>query len=63
MVAEHCSRHDHRNREIDRELDLLNRTCESGNNRTLMQDGTLADACRDCEDLDDQVSRRRRTAH
>ena len=63
LFKEHCSGNVNRNRELDRALEILQRTCECGNEKMLMDDGTVAEQCRECRDLDGTPRRRqRRTA-
>ena len=51
-MQEHCSPDANRNRELDRALEILERTCECGNDKMTAPDGSLADTCRECQDLD-----------
>ena len=52
IMQEHCSPDANRNRELDRALEILERTCECGNDKMTAPDGSLADTCRECQDLD-----------
>ena len=52
LIDEHCGPDTNRNSEFDRALDILERTCECGNDKMLLEDGTVAEQCRDCQDLD-----------
>ena len=52
IMAEHCSPDANRNRELDRALEILERTCECGNDKVIAPDGSLADTCRECQDRD-----------
>ena len=52
IMAAHCSPDANRNRQLDRAFEILERTCECGNDKTLSPDGTLADICRQCQDRD-----------
>ena len=61
LVAEHCGPDNNRNREFDRALEILERTCECGNDKMLLPDGKLGSTCQECQDLDAR-RRRRRTA-
>ena len=61
LVGEHCKPDNNRNRELDRALEILKRTCECGNHKVLMSDGKLSSTCQYCQDLDAR-QRRRRTA-
>ena len=61
LVDENCRPDNNRNRELDRALEILKRTCECGNDKMLMTDGRLASTCQECQDLDTR-QRRQRTA-
>ena len=61
LVAEHCGPDTNRNRELDRALEILKRTCECGNDKMLLSDGKLSSTCQECQDLDTR-QRRQRTA-
>ena len=61
LVAEHCGPDTNRNREFDRALEILERTCECSNGKVLLPDRKLANTCQECQDLDAR-QRRRRTA-
>ena len=50
------------NREIDRVFEILDRTGDCGNEKTVKSDGKLADQCREFQDLDSTGRRRRQTA-
>ena len=52
IMAEHCSPDANRSRELDRAFEILDRTCECGNDKMLAPDSSLADRCRECQDLD-----------
>ena len=52
IMAEHCSPDSNRNRQLDRAFEILERTCECGNDKTIAPDGTLADTCRECQERD-----------
>ena len=41
-----------RNREFDRALEILERTCECSNDKMLLPDGKLGSTCQECQDLD-----------
>ena len=63
MIDEHCGPEANRTRELNRALEILARTCECGNEKMLLEDGTIAEQCRTCRDLDGTSRReRRRTA-
>lgn len=51
-VREHCSPDKSRHREIDRALAILERRCECGNEKPIAPDGSIADQCRRCQELD-----------
>ena len=62
-LKEQGGREANRTRELDRALEILERTCECGNPKMLMADGSLADQCQVCQELDAAPRRgRRRTA-
>ena len=61
LVGEHCRSDHNRNRELDRALEILKRTCECGNDKMLLSDGKLSSTCQECQDLDTR-QRRQRTA-
>ena len=50
------------NRELDRALEILKRTCECGNDKMLLPDGKLTDQYQECQEIDGQGRRRRRRA-
>ena len=52
IMAEHCSPDANRSRELDRAFEILDRTCECGNDKMLAPDGSLADRCRECQERD-----------
>ena len=54
VKSEHCNADVARNREFDHALQILERTCDCGKEKMTLPDGTLGDACRQCQDLDDQ---------
>ena len=60
-MEKHCNADANRNRELDRAFEILERTCECGQQKALESDGKLADQCRKCQDIDN-TGRRRRTA-
>ncbi len=62
LVDEHCNPDNNRNREFDRALEILERTCECGNDKMLLPDGKLADQCQECQEIDGQGRRQRRRA-
>ena len=57
-IAEHCGSDNNRNRELDQALEILERTCECGNDKMLLHDGKLCSTCQDCPDLDARQRRR-----
>ena len=61
LVDQHCRPDTNRNRQLDRALEIIERTCECGNDKMLMPDGKLGNTCQECQDLDAR-QRRRRTA-
>ena len=62
LVDEHCRPDNNRNRELDRALEILKRTCECGNDKMLLPDGKLTDQYQECQEIDGQGRRRRRRA-
>ena len=52
IMAEHCSPDANRNRQLNRAFEILERTCECGNDKVLTPDGSLADRCRECQERD-----------
>ena len=60
ILKEHCNPDANRNRELNRALEILERTCECGNEKPLEADGQLADRCRGCQDIDRQAQQYRR---
>ena len=52
LAAEHCGPDNNRNREFDRALEILERTCECSNDKLLLPDGKLGSTCQECQDLD-----------
>ena len=60
LRAEHCRSDANRNREFNRALEILERTCECDNDKMLMPDGKLGSTCQDCQDLDAPQRRRAR---
>ena len=60
LVAQHCGPDNNRNREFDRALEILERTCECSNDKMLLPDGKLGSTCQECQDLDAPQRRRSR---
>ena len=61
LRAEHCGPDANRNREFNRVLEILERTCECGNDKMLMPDGKLAEQCRECQEIEEQGRQQRRS--
>ena len=59
LVDEHYRPDNNRNRELDRALEILKRTCECGNDKMLLPEGKLGSTCQECQDLDARQRRRR----
>ena len=59
LVNEHCGPDNSRNREFDRALEILERTCECSNDKMLLPDGKLGNTCQECQNLDGRQRRRR----
>ena len=51
-LAEHCNAETNRSRELDHALEILARTCQCGKPKMLLEDGSLAEWCRACQELD-----------
>ena len=49
LIDENCGPDTNRNREFDRALEILERTCECSNEKMLLPDGKLAEQCRECQ--------------
>lgn len=60
-VAEHCGPEVNRARQLDIALFKLERRCECGQEKMLAPDGSLADHCRSCAEID-ATPRRMRSA-
>ena len=60
LVAEHCEPDANRIREFNRALEILERTCECGNDKMLLPGGKLGNTCQECQDLDAPQRRRSR---
>ena len=66
LPAKHCGPNTIRQRRVNPTLEILERTCECGNDRMLVPDGTLGDTCRECQEIEEQRRQARRagnTAH
>ena len=59
IKEEHCTAEANRSREFDRAMQILERTCECGNDKMTMPDGTLGDTCLGCHDIEEQGRPRR----
>ena len=60
LINEHCGPDTNRNREFDRALEILKRTCECSNDKLLLPDGKLGNICQECQDLDARQRRKAR---
>ena len=49
LIDDHCQPDNNRNREFDRALEILERTCECGNDKMLLPDGKLGNTCQDLD--------------
>ena len=58
---ENCNAEANRTREFDRALQILERTCDCGNDKMTMPDGTLGDTFRECHEIEGQGRSRRRS--
>lgn len=54
-----CNRDSNRIREFERALQIMEQNCECGREKMLLPDGTRADSCRRCQDLDTASEGRR----
>lgn len=65
LRAEHCGSDANRNREFNREfnraLEILERTCQCDNDKMLMPDGKLAELCRECQETEERGRQQRRS--
>ncbi len=52
LKNEHCNDDANRNREFDRALEILERTCECGNQKMILDNGKVAEQCQVCRELD-----------
>ena len=59
IQREHCTDDANPNREFDLALQILERTCECGNEKMAMPDGTLGDTCRQRQYIEDHGRHRR----
>ena len=60
LIDEHCGPDNNRNREFDRALEILERTCECSNDKMMLPDGQLGNTCQECQELDERQRRRAR---
>ena len=69
LLTEHCRPDAIRQRKFNRTLEMLlktagrtpsARTCGCGNDKMLMPNGTLGEACCDCQEIEDRGHQRRR---
>ena len=61
-MNEHCKADANRQREYERALQIPEQTCECGNEKMTIPDGTLGDTCRECQEIEEQGRQRRRRA-
>ena len=54
LKREHCTADAHRNREFDLALKILERTCDCGNEKITLPDGSLGDAGHDFQVREEQ---------
>ncbi len=57
---ESCTAEANRTREFDHAMQILERTCDCGNDEMAMADGTLGDTCRECHEIEEQGRPRRK---
>lgn len=62
LLNKHCGPDHNRNRELDRALRILEQSCECGEDRHVYSDGSVAQQCRRCLEMQQQKSRRSRPA-
>ena len=62
LIDEHCGPDNNRNREFDRALEILERTCECVNDKMMLPDGKLGNTCQECQECQDLDGRQRRRA-
>ncbi len=60
IKEEHCTAEANRTREFDRALQILERTCDCGNDKITLPDGTLGETCRECQEIEGQGRPQRR---
>ena len=60
IKEEHCTAQANRTREFDQAMQILERTCDCGNDKMMLPDGSLADTCRECHEIEEQGRPRRR---
>ncbi len=61
LRAEHSGSDANRNREFNRALGILERTCQCDNDKMLMPDGKLAEQCRECPEIEERGRQQRRS--
>ena len=54
LKREHCAADANRTREFDLALRILERTCDCGNEKMILPDGTLGETCRECQEIEGQ---------
>ena len=53
LKTEHCTGDGKRRRDYERARQILERTCECGNEKMTTPDGSLGDGCRQCHDIEE----------
>ena len=61
IKTDHCAPDANRTREFGLALQILERTCDCGNEKMTMPDGSLADSCRQCHEIETQNDQRKRS--
>ena len=61
LRREHHTADANRTREFDLALQILERTCDCGNEKIILPNDTLAHTCRQCQDMEDQGRPARRS--
>ena len=54
LKTDHCTADANRQRESERALQILERTCECGNEKTTMPDGSVGDTCTECKEIEEK---------
>ena len=60
LLEENCGAEANRTYELERALEILELTCECGNEKMVQEDGKVADQCQICRELDEATRMPRR---